>query len=163
MAAFFDAPFFALLGLVFFFALLIYLKVPRVITGSLDKRADAIRNELAEAKKLRGEAEALLVEYRRRAQSAEAEAGAIVDQARREADALSVEAKRRMDDHVASRTRLAEVKITQAETQALREVRALSADVAVAAAERILAARVKSGAGDDLIARSIADVKSKLN
>jgi F0F1-type ATP synthase membrane subunit b/b' len=35
--------------------------------------------------------------------------------------------------------------------------------VAISAAEKILGQRVKAGAGEDLIARSIGDVKAKLN
>ncbi len=163
MAEWFDAPFWALLSLIIFLGILVYLKVPGVITGALDKRGEGIRKDLDDARRLRGEAEALLAEYRKKAEEAEAEASAIIDQARREADALSVEAKQRMEEYVASRTRLAEQKIAQAEAQALQEVRALSADVAIAAAEKILADRVKGGAGEALIARSIEDVKSKLN
>ncbi|MEJ0012243.1 MAG: F0F1 ATP synthase subunit B [Bauldia sp.] len=159
----FDAPFWALVSLVLFFAVVIYMKVPRTIAGSLDKRADAISNELEQAKKLRTEAEALLVEYQRKAKAAEAEAGEIIEQAKREAAALSSEARKRTEEYVASRTKLAEQKIAQAEAQAVQEVRALSAEVAVAAAEKILAARVRGSAGDSLIARSIGDVKSKLN
>jgi F-type H+-transporting ATPase subunit b len=158
-----DAAFWALVALVIFLALIVYMKVPGAIAGGLDKRAEGIRKDLDEAKRLRMEAEALLADYKKRAAAAESEASAIVDQARREADALSVEAKKRMEEYVASRTRLAEQKIAQAETQALQEVRALSTDVAIAAAEKILTARVKGGAGDALIANSIADVKSRLN
>ncbi len=158
-----DPAFWALVGLILFFALIIYLKVPGTVGRALDQRAGAIQAELDVAKKLREEAEALLAEYQRKAQAAETEAGEIVNQARREADALSVEAKRRMEEYVASRTRIAEQKIAQAETQALQEVKALSADVAIAAAEQILAARVKAGAGEVLIAKSIGDVKAKLN
>jgi F-type H+-transporting ATPase subunit b len=158
-----DAPFWALVSLVLFFAVVIYMKVPRTIAGSLDKRANTIKNELDQAQKLRAEAEALLKEYQGKARAAEAEAGLIIEQARREAAALATEAKKRTEEYVASRTRLAEQKIAQAETQAIQEVRALSADVAVKAAETILAARVRGGAGDALIARSIGDVKAKLN
>jgi F-type H+-transporting ATPase subunit b len=158
-----DAPFWALISLVLFFAVIIYMKVPGTLAGGLDKRAQTIKNELDQAQKLRTEAEALLKEYQRKAKAAEAEAGEIVEQAKREAAALATEAKRRTEEYVASRTRLAEQKIAQAETQAIQEVRALSADVAVKAAETILAARVKGGAGDALIARSISDVKAKLN
>jgi F-type H+-transporting ATPase subunit b len=159
----FDAPFFALVGLVLFFAILIYMKVPRTLAGALDKRASAIRDELDAARRLREEAEALLADYRRKAREAETEAGEIVEQARREADALAIEAKKRIEDYVASRTKMAEQKIAQAETQALQEVRALSADIAISAAERILAAKVKGGAGDALIAKAITDVKTRLN
>lgn len=158
-----DPAFWALVGLVLFFALLVYLKVPGVVTSGLDRRAAAVRNELDQAKKLREEAEALLAEYRRKAREAESQAAAIVEQAKREAEALTVEAKRRVEDYVASRTRMAEQKIAQAEARAVQEVRALSADVAIAAAEKILAVRVKGEAGDALIDKSIGDVGTKLN
>jgi F-type H+-transporting ATPase subunit b len=58
---------------------------------------------------------------------------------------------------------MAEQKIAQAEVQAIQEVKALSADVAISAAEKILGAKVKGATADGLIARSIGDVKSKLN
>ena len=66
-----DAPFWALISLVLFFAVIVYMKVPKTIAGSLDKRADAIRNELDQAQKLRAEAEALLAEYQKKASAAE--------------------------------------------------------------------------------------------
>ena len=86
-----------------------------------------------------------------------------LEQARREAEALSAEARQRMEDFVASRTKVAEQKIAQAETQALQEVRALSADIAISAAERILTAKIKGKASAALIEKSIGDVKAKLN
>jgi F-type H+-transporting ATPase subunit b len=158
-----DATFWAFIALVIFLALMVYLKVPGMVTAALDKRADAIRKELDDARRLREEAQALLAEYQRKGREAEAEATQIIDQAKREAEALAAEASRRLDDYVASRTKLAEQKIAQAEMQAIQEVKALSADVAIAAAENILGAKVKGPAGDSLIARSIGDVKSKLN
>jgi F-type H+-transporting ATPase subunit b len=158
-----DATFWALVGLILFFGLVLYLRVPRQIGGALDRRAEAIRGELEQARKLREEAEALLADYKRRAAEAVNEASAIVDQAKREAEALTAEAKQRMVEYVASRTRIAEQKIAQAEQQALQEVRALSADVAVAAAEKILAAKVKGEAAAALVEKAIADVRSKLN
>jgi len=159
----FDAPFWALLGLILFFAVIVYMKVPRTITGSLDKRAEAIQAELEAARKLRIEAEALLAEYKRKAAGADHEARAILDQATREAEALGGEARQRMAEYVASRTRMAETKITQAEAQAVQEIRAMSADIAIAAAERILTAKTKGAPGEALIEKSIADVKKRLH
>ena len=158
-----DATFWALVGLVLFFALIVYLKVPGMIASSLDDRAAAIRDELEVARKLREEAEALLADYKRRAAEAEGEAASIVEHAKREAEALTVEARRRMEEYVTSRTRLAEQKIAQAEQQAVQEVRALSADVAIAAAEKLLAARVKGETAAALVEKAIGDVKSRLN
>ena len=159
----FDAPFWALLGLILFFAVIVYMKVPRTITASLDKRAEAIQAELEAARKLRIEAEALLAEYKRKAAGADHEARAILDQATREAEALGGEARQRMAEYVASRTRMAETKIKQAEAQAVQEIRAMSADIAIAAAERILTAKTKGAPGEALIEKSIADVKKRLH
>jgi len=158
-----DAPFWALFSLIVFLGLMIYLKVPGWVASSLDRRAAGIRTELDQARKLREEAQALLADYQRRAREAEVEAEEIIDQARREAEALSVEAKKRMEEYVAGRTKMAEQKIAQAEVQALDEVRALSADVAIAAAEKLLAERTKGEAGAALIDKAIGEVRSKLN
>lgn len=158
-----DATFWAFVALVLFLALMVYLKVPGIVTAALDKRAATIRKELDDARRLREEAQALLAEYQRKGREAEAEAEEIIDQAKREAEAIAGEATRRLDEYVASRTKLAEQKIAQAEMQALQEVKALSADVAIAAAEKILGVKVKGPVGETLIARSIGDVKSKLN
>lgn len=159
----FDATFFALVGLVLFLALVGYLGVHKTIGKALDKRSELIAKELDEAKRLREEAAALLAQYQKKAKDAEVEARTIVDQATREAAALAEEAKTRMEDYVTRRTKMAEDKITQAEHQALQEVRSLSADVAIAAAEKILASRLKGQAADDLVTSAIADVKNRLN
>lgn len=160
----FEEPaFWAFIGLIIFLGLMVYLKVPRMVTGQLDHRADTITTELEQARKLREEAQALLAEYQRKAREAESEAEEIIDQAKREAEALGAEARKRMDDYVTSRTRIAEEKITQAEVQALQEVRALSADVAIAAAEKLLAAKAKGKAAEGLVASAIDEVRRKLH
>lgn len=158
-----DATFWALVGLIIFLGAMVYVKVPAQITGALDKRAEGITSELDQARKLREEAQALLADYQRKAREAESEAEEIIDQAKREAEALGTEARQRMEDYVVSRTRMAEEKIAQAEAQALQEVKALSADVAIAASEKILAAKAKGAAADKLVMAAIDDAKTKLH
>jgi len=158
-----DATFWALVALIIFLGAMVYLKVPGMVTSALDKRADTIQKELDEARRLREEAQALLADYQRKGREAETEAEEIIEQAKREAEALTAESGKRLEEYVANRTRQAEEKIAQAEAQALQEVRALSADVAIAAAEKVLAAKVTGTTADTLIERSIGEVKSKLN
>ena len=74
-----DATFWALVALIIFLAVVVYLKVPGMIGKSLDDRAEKIRNELEEARKLREEAQALLAEYQKKRKEAEKEAGDIVE------------------------------------------------------------------------------------
>ena len=68
-----------------------------------------------------------------------------------------------MEEFVARRTKMAEAKIGQAEAQALADVRAAAADAAVAAAEKILRDTAKGKVADDLIAKGIGEVRTKLN
>ncbi len=158
-----DSSFWALVGLIIFFGIIIYLKVPGFVTKSLDGRSDRIRNQLEEARRLRDEAQQLLAEYQRKRQEAEQEAGSIVDAARREAEQITAEAKERTEEYVARRTALAEQKIAQAEIDAVNAVRSSAVDVAVDAAERLLGEKVTAKTSDKLFADSLAQVKSNLN
>ncbi len=69
-----DATFWATVALVIFLGIMIYVKVPGMITKSLDDRADRIRDELEQARRLREEAQELLAEYQRKRKEAEKEA-----------------------------------------------------------------------------------------
>ena len=159
----FDATFFAFVGLVLFLALIAYLKVPGMMAKSLDERADNIRKELEEAKRLREEAQALLAEYQRKRKEAEAEAAHIVTSAEREAAALSEEARQKTEEFVARRNALSEQKIRQAEADAIGAVRAAAVDLAIAAAERVIANKADTSTQDALFKDALGQVQSRLN
>lgn len=158
-----DAPFWALVSLVFFLGVLVYMKVPKKMVRSLDERAGRIRNELDEARRLREEAQQLLAEYQRKRQEAEREAQDIVAAAEREARSLLEEAERRSEDYVARRSKLAEQKISQAESDAISEVRASAVEIAVAAAGRLLAGKVDEKVAGDLFSRSLSELQTRMN
>jgi F-type H+-transporting ATPase subunit b len=158
-----DATFWALVGLIIFLAVLAYFKVPAMITKGLDDRADKIRNELEEARKLREEAEGVLAEYKRKRIEAEKEAENVVAAAKREADAIASEARAKTEEYVERRTKMAEQKIAQAEADAINAVRSTAVDVAVAATEKLLSDKMTAKSSDDLFKQSIAQVKSGLN
>jgi F-type H+-transporting ATPase subunit b len=158
-----NAEFWVAVAFLIFVGLMIYLEVHKTVINALDQRSARIRAELDEARRLKEEAQALLAEYRRKHEDAEREAEAITASARAEAERVAAESKAKMEDFVARRTKMADAKIAQAEAQAIADVRAAAADAAVAAAERILTDSVKGKVADDLVAKSIRDVKAKLN
>jgi F-type H+-transporting ATPase subunit b len=158
-----DATFFAFIGLVLFLALVVYLKVPGMMAKSLDDRADQIRNELAEAKRLREEAQHLLAEYQRKRKEAEADAANIVAAAEREAEMLTAEAKKKTEEFVANRTAVSEQKIKQAEADAMKAVRSAAVDLAIAAAETVLAKKADAKVQSELFGTAVGEVKSRLN
>jgi len=158
-----DAEFWVAIAFIIFVGFLFYMGLHRAILDALDRRGARIKAELDEALRLKEEAEKLLAEYRRRHGEAEREAAAIIASAKAEAERAGTEAKAKMEDLVVRRTKLAETKIAQAEAQALAEVRAAAAEAAVAAAQAILTKAATGKVADDLVARGIQDVKSKLN
>lgn len=158
-----DATFWATVAFIIFLAIVFYMKVPGAISKSLDARADRIRTELEDARKLREEAQQLLAEYQRKRKEAEKDAADIVDAAKREADMLVAEARKKTEDYVTRRTALAEQKIGQAERDAVNEVRSAAVDIAVEAARKLLGEKAGAASSADFFKASLQEVKSKLN
>jgi F-type H+-transporting ATPase subunit b len=140
-----------------------WLGVHRTVLTALDHRAERIKGELDDARRLKDEAAKVLEEYKTRRATAEREAEEIVANAKAEAERIAADAKTKMEDFVARRTKTAESKIALAEAQALADVRAAAADAAVQAASTILSQSVKGPLADDLLAKGIAEVRQKLN
>ncbi len=159
----FEAEFWVAVATVIFVGLLIYMGVHNQIFDALDARRARIQAELDEARRLKEEAAALVAQYRQKQVEAEREAAALIDSARAEAERYAADARTKLDEFVARRTKMAETKIEQAEAQALADVRAAAAEAAIAAAGDVLTQSAKGKTADDLIARSIADVKARLN
>ena len=158
-----DATFWALIALIIFLGIVAYMKVPGMLTKNLDERADKIRNDLEEARRLREEAQELLAEYQRKRKEAESEAESILSAAEREAAVLREDAKAKTEDYVSRRTAMAEQKIRQAEADAINEVRASAVDLAIVAAEKLIGSKVDSKASGELFKASLGELKTRLN
>lgn len=146
------------LAILIVFVLLIWKKVPAAVGKALDKKIDAIREQLAEAEALRKEAEALKVEYAAKAAAAEKEAAAMVERARHEAEAMLEKARKDADALVDRRTRMAEDKIASEERAAVQQLRAAAADAATRAAARLIAERVDGQADAALVDNAIKEL-----
>jgi F-type H+-transporting ATPase subunit b len=158
-----DPLFWVLVAFLAFVGLLLYYRVPTAIGKMLDDRAETIRKELDEARRLREDAQALLADYQRKAREADAEAQTIVEQAKREAEALAAESRKALAESLERRSNIAEEKIARAEAQALSEVRTAAVESALAAAQELLKARTGGAVGETLISQSITDLRGKLN
>ncbi|WDR02522.1 ATP F0F1 synthase subunit B [Devosia algicola] len=156
------ATIWATVSLIIFIGVTIYYGMPRIVAKLLDDRIAKIEEEIAEAKRLRTDAEALLAEYESKRAEAENEAAGIVTAAQEDAKRLTAEANVALTDMIARRTKAVEDKIAQAESQAVAEVRAKSADVAIEAA-RVLLTKQMSKKGDALVDQAITEVSARLN
>ncbi|MGK2741466.1 F0F1 ATP synthase subunit B family protein [Tepidicaulis sp. LMO-SS28] len=158
-----DSNLWVAVGLVIFLAVVVRFGVHKMVGEKLDERAANISRELDEARRLREEAQQLLASYQRKQREAEEEAQAIIDQAESEAKRFAEETKAKLQEQLARRTEMAEQKIAQAESQAVKEVRSLAADIAIGAAQDVIAAKLQGGAATAQLDRAIAEVKDKLH
>lgn len=158
-----DPTFWTGVAFVAFIAALLYIKLPATIGKLLDKRADAIRTELEEARNLREQAQSVLADYERKQRQAEKEAENIITQAKAEAERLAEETRQKLEQSLERRMKLAEEKIAQAEVQALKEVRIQAAEIAIAAAGNLIESEFSSTDASSLVDASIKDLKKSLN
>ncbi|WP_209427817.1 F0F1 ATP synthase subunit B [Pararhodobacter sp. SW119] len=171
LAAVGDYPFFSLrntdivvaLGFIIFVGILVYYKVPAMVTNLLDKRADDIRAELAEARRLREEAQEMRAAFERKKVEVKEQAERIVAKAKADAETAAEQARADLEVSITRRLKAAEDQIASAEAAALRDVRNRAVQVAVAASAELIAANMSKPHANRLIEESIKTVDAKLH
>ena len=158
-----EPEFWVAVGFVLVIAILVWQGVPKMVAKMLDSRAASIAAELAEARRLREEAAALLSDYKAKAAGAEREAESIIVEARAEAARFAEVSRADLKAQIERRAQAAQDKIAQAEAAAMNEIRALAADAAVAAAQKLIQARMDEQRAGHLIADGIKGLGEKLN
>lgn len=151
----FDATVIVSIAMAVFILILLWKKVPQLVTAGLDRQIAAIRTRLDEAKTLRAEAEALRDEYARKIAGAEQDAATIVAHAHEESKLLIADAEAKATDLTTRRAKMAEDKIAAAERQAVSDIRAKAAGAAAAAAAKLIAERHDAAADKALVDRTI--------
>ncbi|MFV2001714.1 MAG: F0F1 ATP synthase subunit B [Paracoccaceae bacterium] len=159
----FNTNFVVILAFGLFVGVIFYLKVPGLLTGLLDKRAQGIRDELNAARALREEAQTILASYERKQKEVAAQAERIVQHARGEAMEAAQKAKDDLKASIERRLAAAQDQILSAQTKAVKELRDSAAQLAIAAASDVIAAKMSAADADALIDDAIKTVQSKLN
>ena len=158
-----DPTFWVATAFVGFIIVLIYLKVPGSVGAQLDKRADKIKADLDEAEALYKEAQDLLALYQKKQRDAAKEAETIAGNAKIEAARMLEEGRVRLSETLLRREQLAKDRITQAEAQAIDEVRIKTVDIAMDATREILAKGLAAAKSDSMIEAAIKELPSKLH
>ena len=157
-----DPTFWTAVGFVIFVA-----AVARVVwrgaTKALDDRAAGIKASIDDAAALREEAQAMLAEYKRKQQGAEAEAEAVLAHAREEAARIAEEAAGALEEAVKCREQQALAKIARAEQEALAEVRAHAVRLSAAAARTLIERHLDKPRADTLVAESVESLPRHLH
>lgn len=151
-----DATAWVSLAMAVFILILLVKKVPALIGGVLDGRIAQIKEQLAEAARLRAEAETLKGEYEAKLAAAAGEAEALRKAAEHEAEGLIADARVNAEALVARREKMAEDKIGAAERAAITGIRAKAVNAATAAAAVLIAQGHDASADRTLVDSAIS-------
>jgi F-type H+-transporting ATPase subunit b len=158
-----NSDFVVLIAFLLFLGIIFYLKVPSLIMGMLDKRADGIKTELDEARALREEAQTLLASYERKQKEVQEQADRIVAAAKDEATTAAEQARVDLAKSLERRMAAAEDQIGSAQAAAVKEVRDQAVMIAVAAARDVVGKQMTAAEGSNLIDDAISQVETKLH
>ena len=158
----FDATFFVAVSFFLFVGFVIWIGLPRSVLNSLDERSLGIQKELSEAKKLHEEAQSLLAKEKRKLEKCDIEVQEILKRASEQALLLSENSKKLLEEEVIRKQKQADLKITQARDEAIREVRSKAVDLSVLIAKEYLRDNIDDQISSDIIDKSIEELKSNL-
>ena len=158
-----DPTFWVLVAFIGFIGVLVYFKVPGMVTKALDARAEKIQMDLEEADALLKEAQDLLASYQKKQRDSSDESQAIQARAREEAKRIVENGRLRLEESLQRREKLAMDRITQAEASALSEIQALTVDIALDATHELLATNVSDDKANAMLNDAIKELPDRLN
>ena len=126
----------------------------------LQQREQFIHKSLSDAKRDRDEAEARLRDYAAKLQSAQAEAVAIIADARKDAERLREELRQRARSEADTMLKNAERQIELQTSRALQQIRQEAVDLSVAIASKLLQRNITKEDNERLITEALKQIES---
>ena len=158
-----DPTFWVLVAFIGFVGVLVYFKVPGMVTKGLDARAEKIKADLEDADALLKEAQDLLASYQKKQREAADEAQEIKARAKEEGKRIVENGRAQLEDSLQRREKLAMDRITQAEASALDEIRARTVDIALDATRDLLANNLSDHKANAMLDDAIRELPGRLN
>ena len=158
-----DPTFWVLVAFIGFVVVLVYFKVPGMVTKGLDARAEKIKADLEDADALLKEAQDLLASYQKKQREAADEAQEIKARAKEEGKRIVENGRAQLEDSLQRREKLAMDRISQAEASALDEIRARTVDIALDATRDLLANNLSDHKANAMLDDAIRELPGRLN
>lgn len=162
MALFQDTNFWVLISFIIFAVFALRYGKDKALS-ILDNKIDAIRTELETAENLRVEAQELLAEYQRKHKDAMNEAANIIARAKDHAESLRLKAEEDLAETMKRREAQLQEKLQRIEQNAVMEIKAYTAQLAINAAKDVLAKDLDAKSDKDLIDNTLNTISKTLN
>jgi F-type H+-transporting ATPase subunit b len=158
----FDATFFVAVSFLLFVALVVWIGLPGSILNALDERSANIQKELDEARILHEEAQSLLAKEKRKLEKCDEEVKEILKKASDQAVLLAENSKKTLEEEIQRKQKQADLKISQARDEAIRDVKSKATDLSVIIAKEYLKENIDDKISSELVDKSIEDLKINL-
>lgn len=129
----------------------------------LDGRIEQIKQDLAEAENLRVEAQEMLAQYQRKHRDAVQESEKIIDTAKKSAQQFKENAEAELDETMKRREAQLEDRLERMKQNAINEIQAHAADLAIDATKQIIIEKLDKKANEALVDEAIDNIESSIH
>ena len=157
-----DASFWVAVSFLIFLGLLFYLKVPQKIDFSLSESIKKIKDEIDNAEKLKDESKNILSEYESKVSKSKEEIKNLIQRAEKQAENNIIKTNEEFHSIVENRKKTTEEKIKQMKTQAIRDMKNSSVDIAIRSVEKIIKNSIDKKKLDKIYISSVEEAKKIL-
>tara|TARA_B100000965_G_C19372864_1_gene661095 strand:- start:317 stop:814 length:498 start_codon:yes stop_codon:yes gene_type:complete len=157
-----DATFWVAISFFIFIGVVFYFKVPQKINKSLDESIKKIKEEIENAEKLKDEAKNILSEHESKISKSKNEINLMMQKAKNELEKNIIKTNEEFHSAIENRKKIAEEKIKQLKTQAIKDVKNSSVKIAVQAVETIIKNSIDKKKLDKIYISSIEEAKKIL-
>ena len=157
-----DATFWVAISFLIFIILLVYFKIPSKVKNVLDENINEIRKQVDESEKLKEEAKRQLAEYEKRIGDSKSQVNRMIKEANDQAEKNIIKLNEDFHKLIEIRKKSTEEKIKQLKSQAIKDIKNASVNIAFESIEKLLLNSLDKSKLDKIYSQSVEETKLAL-
>ena len=155
-----DATFWVAISFFIFIGGLVYLKIPQKVSNILSNMILDIKKEIDESEKLRSEAKTLLANSQKKLDEVNNLKKEIIEQAKKDSEMLVIEINEKFYKSSEIKKKLAKNKIIQMKENAIKEIKNISAKIAIASVIKIINTSIDKSKLNKIFEQNLEEAKT---
>ena len=155
-----DATFWVAVSFFIFIGGLVYLKIPQKVSNILSNQILDIKKEIDESEKLRSEAKTLLTNSQKKLDEVNNLKKEILEQAKKDSEMLIIEINEKFYKSSEIKKKLAKNKIIQMKENAIKEIKNISAKIAIASVIKIINTSIDKSKLNKIFEQNLEEAKT---
>ena len=155
-----DATFWVAISFFIFIGGLVYLKIPQKVSNILSNQILDIKKEIDESEKLRSEAKTLLANSQKKLDEVNNLKKEILEQAKKDSEMLVIEINEKFYKSSEIKKKLAKNKIIQMKENAIKEIKNISAKIAIESVIKIINTSIDKSKLDKIFEQNLEEAKT---